>query len=166
MNTPRISAIAAIGKNRELGKANTLSWRIGADLERLRRLSLGHPIIMGRKTFESIGHPLAGRVNIIITKNPFFEEEECVIAHSVEDALQKARHYDKEEIFVFGGGQVYAEMLPMIDRLYLTLIDAKDTEADAFFPEYEKEFSKVVEAEPHTDDATGLKYIWVTLERP
>ena len=165
MSGARISAIAAIGKNRELGKNNTLSWRISSDLERLRKLSTGHPIIMGRKTFESIGHPLAGRTNIIVTTNPFYEEEGCVIAHSVEDAIAKAQTIDNEEIFIFGGAQIYGELLPRTDRLYLTLIDAEDPEADVFFPPY-AEFSKVIDAEPHIDEVTGLKYIWLTVERP
>jgi dihydrofolate reductase len=164
MSGARISAIAAIGRNRELGKNNTLSWRIKDDLERLRKLSMGHPIIMGRKTFESIGHPLAGRTNIIVTSNPFYEEEDCVVVHSVEEALNRARHIDGEEVFIFGGAQIYAEMLPFTDRLYLTLIDAEDPQADVFFPPY-SEFSKVIEGEPHTDES-GLKYIWLTLERP
>ncbi len=165
MSGARISAIAAIGRNRELGKNNTLSWRIKADLERLRTLSMGHPIIMGRKTFGSIGHPLAGRTNIIVTTNPFYEEEGCVIAHSVEEAISKARALDNEEIFIFGGAQMYGELLPHTDRLYLTLIDAEDPEADVFFPPYD-EFSKVVSAEPHIDEVTDLKYIWLTVERP
>lgn len=160
--TPRISAIAAIGRNRELGKNGALIWRIPDDLKRLKALTLGHPLIMGRKTYESIGHPLPGRTTIIVTRNTDFDAPGCIIAPSLEVALDIARDIDQEEVFIFGGAEVYAQALPFTDRLYLTLIDAEDSGADTFFPPYE-EFSKVIQKEERGHE--GLAYSLVTLER-
>lgn len=162
MPKPRISAIAAIGKNRELGTKNQLSWRIAEDLKRVKTLTIGHPLIMGRKTFESIGHPLPGRTNIVVTRETDFVAVGCTIAHSLEEALTKAREVETEEIFIFGGAQIYESALPFIDRLYLTLIDEEDKDADVFFPDY-SEFTKVIETERR--DYEGLAYAWITLER-
>lgn len=161
MHTPRISIIAAIGRNRELGKANTLIWHVREDLKRVKELTMGHPIIMGRKTYESIGHPLPGRTNIVITRHPTTITG-CVVATSLEAALEAARSVDPGEIFIFGGASVYAEALPITDRLYLTLINAEDAAADVFFPEYTP-FTKEVFREDHLDE--DIPYSWVTLER-
>ena len=159
---PRISAIAAIGKNRELGKGGDLIWKAKDDMKRLKELTMGHPLIMGRKTYDSIGRPLPGRTNIIITRNPDLRCEGCVIVQSLEDALTHAKRIEKEEIFVFGGAQIYTEALPHTDRLYLTLFDAEDPEADTFFPDYSA-FTNTIEQQQRGQD--GLAYEWVTLER-
>jgi len=161
MTTPRISAIAAIGENRELGKDGRLIWHIKDDLRRLKKLTTGHPLIMGRKTYESIGRPLPDRTNIIVTRDKHYGAEGCIVTHSLEEALQKAREADNEEIFVFGGAELYKQALPLVDRLYLTLIHARDSDADTFFPDY-GEFTKVIEKEKRGGD--GLEYEWVTLE--
>nr|AIA17312.1 Dihydrofolate reductase [uncultured bacterium] len=162
MQRARVSAIAAIGKNRELGTKNQLSWRISDDLKRLKTLTTGHPLIMGRTTYESIGHPLPNRTNIVVTRDQEFTAEGCIVVHSIEQALEEAHRIDTEEIFIFGGAQMYAATLSVTDRLYLTLIDAEDPGADVFFPEY-SEFTEVVEKEKR--DQNGLVYEWVTLER-
>ena len=152
MDKPRVSMVAAIGRNRELGRGNELLWHIPEDLKRFKALTLGHPVIMGRKTFESIGKPLPGRTNLVVSRS----------ALSLEDALAQAKKLDKEEVFIIGGVQIYEQALPYADRLYLTLIE--DTkEADAFFPEYEKLFTKKVSEEPR--EYEGLQYRWVTLEK-
>jgi dihydrofolate reductase len=162
MAKPRVNIIAAIGRNRELGKAGKLIWRISDDLKRVKTLTMGHPLIMGRKTYESIGRPLPGRTNIVISQStPAIQG--CVVVPTFEAALEKAREIDQEEIFVFGGASVYEAALPSTDRLYLTRVDAEDSAADVFFPAYEKEFTKVLETE--TRDQSGLVYEWVTLER-
>lgn len=159
----RLSAIAAIGRNRELGKQNQLIWRIADDLKRVHRLSSGHPIIMGRKTYESIGRPLPNRTNVVITTDATYECDGCIIVHSLDEALQVASKAEgNEEIFIFGGASIYEAALPQTDRLYLTLIDATDPEADTFFPEYQ-DFDKVVESEDHHED--GLVFQFLTLER-
>jgi len=158
---PRISIIAAIGKNRELGKANDLIWRISPDLKRVKELTTGHPIIMGRKTYESIGRPLPNRTNIVVSKTTS-EIDGCIVRKSLTDALEEARAHDSEEIFIFGGASIYAEALPFVSRLYLTRIDAEDTEADTYFPEHSS-FSHVLSEEHHPEHEPP--FTWITLEK-
>lgn len=166
MQKPRVAITVAIGKNRELGLGGKLLWHIPEDLKRFKAITLGHPIIMGRKTFESIiailGKPLPGRINIVVTRDLNWRYEGVLVFHSLEEALAKARELDQEEIHIGGGADLYGQALPFVDRLYLTLVD--DTkEADTFFPEYEKEFTKKISEESHEHE--GLKYSWVNLER-
>lgn len=158
----RISAIAAIGKNRELGKTGKLIWRIPDDLKRVKELTTGNAIIMGRKTYESIGKPLPNRLNIILTRNPEYKAEGCVVVPTLDAALAAARDAHISEIFIFGGAEIYKEAMSITTRLYLTLIDAEDADADAFFPDY-SEFTTVIEKEKRDHD--GLAYEWLTLER-
>lgn len=133
---PTISAIAAIGKNRELGKNGNLIWRIKEDMRHFKDVTKGHPIIMGRKTFESIGKPLPNRTNIIITRNANYKADGCIIVQSVEDAIEQAKKHDDQEIFIIGGAEIYKLALPLTDRLYLTIVDAEDNQAHVFFPNY------------------------------
>lgn len=180
MAKPKICAVVAIGRNRELGKAGKLLWRIPDDLKRFRKLTLGHPIIMGRKTFESIvgylGKPLPERTNIVVTHQ--FDKliagnpqrfglagpmSEVLPVSSIEKGIQKAKELDPKEIHIGGGAEIYKQSLPFIDKLYLTIIDAVDPEADAFFPPYESEFSHEVYREDR--EWKGIKYRWIDLER-
>ncbi len=160
----RISMIAAIGKNRELGKGGELIWRIPTDLKRVRALTMGHTLIMGRKTYESIGKPLPGRTTIVVSRTAF-DIPGAIVVHSFENALTRARGIEKEkkdgEIFIFGGAQIYAAALPHAERIYLTLIDAEDPTADTFFPDY-TQFSKVIEEKKQDGDPA---YTLTTLER-
>ncbi|MDO8576065.1 MAG: dihydrofolate reductase, partial [bacterium] len=124
-----VAAVVAIGKNRELGKEGKLLWHIPDDLKRFKELTLGHPIIMGRKTFESIlgytqGKPLPGRTNIVVTHDPNWKYEGVIVSPSLEEAIAKAKELDTEEIHIGGGAQIYEQALPYIDKLYLTLIDS------------------------------------------
>ncbi|MBV9349720.1 MAG: dihydrofolate reductase [Patescibacteria group bacterium] len=158
----RVSAIAAISsRDRGLGKDNDLLWKIPEDLKRFRELTTGHPIIAGRKNFESIGRPLPERTNIIVTRDEKYAKEGILIAHSVEEAIEKAKALDNEEIFVIGGGEIYRAALPYTDRLYLTVIEG-EKEADVFFPDY-AEFKNVLSQERKESD--GIKYENITLER-
>ncbi len=163
----RIVAVVAIGKNRELGKDGKLLWRIPDDIQRFRDLTRGHPLILGRKTFESIlsyrGTPLPDRTNIVITRDPNWAHEGVIVTHSLEEALAKARELDSDEIHIGGGAEIYKEALPIIDKLYLTLIDAEEPKADIFFPPYETEFTRKVFEEKR--EWNGLKYKYVDLER-
>jgi len=163
---PKISIVAAIGRNREIGHGNELLWHIPADLKRFKQLTLGHPVILGRKTFESIvnylGHPLPGRTNIVVTRDGEYAFEGTVVVHSLEEAIEKAKEIDQTEIFIGGGANLWEQSLPLVTCLYLTLID-DEKEGDTFFPEYEKEFTKKIFEEAHEHE--GLKYTWVTLER-
>lgn len=158
--TAIISAIAAIGQNRELGKNNQLLWRIPEDLKRFRAITAGHPIIMGRKTYESIGHPLPNRTNIIITRNQDFKAEGCVVVGSVEEAIAKAKELDQQEIFIIGGGEIYKQAMPMIDKLYLTVVKGSK-EADTYFPEY-GEFSNIVKQSSSTFENHQVMYLELT----
>jgi len=161
MSTPRISIIAAIGRNRELGKHNELIWRVREDLKRVKELTTGHPIIMGRKTFDSIGHPLPNRTNIVISRAHLCIEG-CLVFDSLEQGLEAARAIEHEEIFIFGGASLYEATLPIADRLYLTVIDAEDSEADVFFPDYSA-FTKEISREEHSVHTPP--FTWLTLER-
>ncbi len=161
MSNPRISIIVAVGQNRELGKKNELIWRISADLKRVKELTMGHPIIMGWNTYLSIGRPLPGRTNIVLSWEPK-EIPGCIVVTSFSEAIMKAREVEQEEIFIFGGASVYKVAIEMTDRLYLTRIEATDVDADAFFPEY-SEFSNVIEEEHHHEHIPP--YTWLTLER-
>jgi len=163
----KLAAVVAIGKNRELGKEGKLLWHIPDDLKRFKALTKGHPIIMGRKTFESIieyvGGPLPARTNIVVTRDANYAHEGALVAHSLEEAVEIAKTKPgADEIHIGGGAELYKQALPMIDKLYLTLIDA-EAEADSFFPPYEHLFTKKVFEESH--EWKGLKYTWVDLER-
>ncbi|HTR18852.1 MAG TPA: dihydrofolate reductase [Candidatus Paceibacterota bacterium] len=167
MKKPRICIVVAIGKNRELGKEGKLLWHIPDDLKRFKALTRGHPIIFGRKTFESVlsynkGKPLPERTNIVVTRDPTYTYEGAIVAQSLDEAVEKAKALDPEEIHIGGGAQMYEQVLPQVDKLFLTLID-DDKEADTFFPPYEKEFTKKTLDEAH--EWNGLRYRWVDLER-
>ncbi len=131
----QIILIAALTDNRVLGKDNQLIWHLPEDLKNFKRLTSGHPVIMGRKTFESLGKPLPNRTNIIITRNADFVAKGCRVAGSVESALKKAEETGTEKAFVIGGGEIYAQALPLADELSLTHVHTT-LEGDAFFPEF------------------------------
>ncbi len=133
----RLSLIAAVAANGVIGSDNALPWRLPEDLKRFKMLTMGHPIIMGRKTFESIGRPLPGRRNIVISRNTAFMAEGCETASTLEAALA-ACNGTTDEVFVIGGAQIYAEAMPQADRLYLTEI-RMDFPGDARFPEYDRQ---------------------------
>ncbi len=164
MNTPRLSIIAAFAdRNRALGKDNKLPWHIPEDFKHFKDLTSGHVVIMGRKTFESIGKALPNRLNIIVTRNAKFQAEGCTVVDSIEKALSLAKEKEAHgEVFVIGGGEIYAQALPFTDRLYLTIIQG-EFEGDTFFPEF-PEFTKNVSVEIKHD--AKHKFAFVTLERP
>ena len=150
-----ISIIAIIGKNRELGKDNQLLWNMPEDMKRFRETTQGHPIIIGRKTHESIGKKLEGRENIIVTTKENYETQGCKVVHSLEKGLSYAREIDKEEVFIIGGAQIYEQALPYTDKLYLTIVN-QEAEADSYFPDY-SEFINVVKEEKGQTNK-GIKY--------
>ncbi len=165
---PRISAIAAIGRNRELGAGNELLWHLPEDFKHFKEATMGKPIIMGSTTYESIGKALPGRLNIVLTRRADYMAEGCVVAHSLEDAValaqERVNNDDVDEVFIIGGANVYKQALDsdIVDRLYLTLVDADFQEADVFFPEYNK-FTKVATKAGSKDETFNYKF--VTLER-
>jgi dihydrofolate reductase len=159
---PKISLIVAISKNRAIGKDNKLLWYIPEDLKRFRQLTSGHPIIMGRKTFESIGKPLPNRTNIIITRDQNYHQDGAIVVHSLDEALSKAKEIENGEIFIIGGGQIYEQALPLANKLYITVIDTHIEDADTYFPEY-PHFTKILREEQSQHD--GLKFTWYELEK-
>jgi dihydrofolate reductase len=142
MVKPKISMIAAISENRALGKDNKLLWHIPEDLKRFKKLTVGHPVIMGRTTYESIGKLLPDRINIVVTRNNNYKAIGCKITHSVEEAIEYARKTNQGEIFLIGGGQIYKQGIKYAEKLYLTIIKG-NFEADAFFPDYSG-FRKII----------------------
>lgn len=162
---PRVSAVAAIAeRSRALGKDNKLLWKLPGDLKRLRKITMGHPLIMGRKTMSHMGKVLEGRTNIVISRNKEFIFPGAIVCSTIEEAIKHAEMSPggREEIFIFGGAQIYELALPLTDRLYLTIVQ-NEPDADAFFPKY-SEFKTVREKSEVMED-NGLKYYYLTLER-
>jgi len=126
-----ISIIAAMDENRVIGRGNVLPWHLPVDLKRFRRLTLGHPVIMGRKTYESIGRPLDGRTNIVITRQIGFRAEGCIVVHDIRAAFDACG--DAVEAFVLGGETLFRDVMPLAGRVYLTVVRTK-VEGDAVFP--------------------------------
>ena len=159
-----ISLIVAMASNRAIGKDNRMPWHLSADLKRFKQTTMGHPIIMGRKTFEAVGRPLPGRTNIIISRNSSFKPASCVVANSVEAAIQHGCSLDKE-VFIIGGAAIYNATLPLANNLYITLIN-KDFEGDTFFPEIDyKEWAEVKREEVEQDTNVDFSYCFVQLKK-
>lgn len=156
---PEICLIAALSEDRLIGNKNKLLWRISADLKRFRELTVGHPIIMGRKTFDSIGRALPGRVNIVVTRDEEFTAPGCVVCHSLEDALAVAEAQD-EKVFVIGGGEIFQQVIDVADRLYLTVVEGQ-FEGDTCFPRY-SQFRVISEA---VEESEGYRYKFVELSK-
>lgn len=158
-----ISIIAAIGKNGVIGKDKKLPWSLPADLKRFKKLTWGKPIIIGQRTFESIGKPLPGRTNIILSFDKNFNPPDCIVAHSIEEALEAVA--DCPEVMIGGGASVYKQFLPLANKMYLTLIDA-DFEGDVYFPEFDwHDWREIERIENQPDEKNHYKYTFITLER-
>ena len=158
----RIAIIAAVARNGVIGLRNRMPWHLPEDLKRFRRLTLGHAVIMGRRTFESIGKPLAGRNNIVVTHSPDWARPGCHAAHSLEAALAGVR--EPQDAFVIGGAQIYALALPIASRLYMTEIE-RDFEGDAFFPEFDHSRWREASRESRVlDGAGGFSYHFVAYD--
>ncbi|VAW76848.1 Dihydrofolate reductase [hydrothermal vent metagenome] len=159
----RVSLIAAMAENRVIGRNNQLPWRLSADLQRFKALTMGKPIIMGRKTWESIGRPLPGRTNIVVTRDASYQAEGCVVVHSVDQALKAAA--DSDEVMVIGGANLYQQLLERTDRLYLTQVKT-NVEGDAWFPEFDMTQWHEIARESHSnDEKNDFDFEFVTLER-
>lgn len=161
MSKPKISIIAAISENKVIGRDNKLPWNIPEDLKRLKRITLNHPIIMGRKTYDSIGKPLPNRINIILTRDKQYKVDGAIVAHSIEQAIDKAKEVDPEEIFIFGGGEIFRQAMKYTTRLYLTYVHVT-IDGDSYFPDY-AEFTKETFHEEHKD--FDPPYTFVNLEK-
>ena len=162
-NKPRVSVIAALARNRVIGIENRLPWRLPEDLAHFKALTLNHPILMGRKTFESLGRPLPGRTNIVITRNPGYRRDGCLVADSTPAALALCR--DAAEIFFIGGAELYGQAIPLADRLYLTEVDI-EAEGDARFPDYDRSAFREISRESHTGEkGDALEFDFAVYER-
>lgn len=156
-----LSIIVATAKNRVIGVNNTLPWHLPEDLKRFRALTTGHHIIMGRKTYDSLGRLLPGRTTVIVTRNQAYKVEGAIVVHSLEDAI--AACGDDQEVFLIGGAELYQDGLKLANKLYLTEIDA-EYEGDAFFPEFDLSEWNVGDAEAYTS-ANGLSFRYLTYQR-
>ncbi|MBS4209436.1 dihydrofolate reductase [Bacillus sp. FJAT-50079] len=158
-----ISLIAAMDINRVIGQNNDLPWRLPRDWQHLKKITMGHPIILGRKNFESIGRPLPGRRNIILTRNSRCTYDGCEIAHTIEDVFELCK--GEEEIFIFGGEQIYQMFLPYVERMYITKIH-HSFEGDTYFPDFDHEEWKEVSVEKGiTDEKNPFVYYFHLYER-
>jgi dihydrofolate reductase len=160
-----ISLIVATDEKRGIGKAGKLPWRLSADLKRFRELTMGHHLIVGRKTFESIGKPLPGRQMIVVTRDPGFNAEGCYVSGSVQNALALAEDRGETEVFVIGGAEIYSQTIDAADRLYLTRVHA-EVDADTFFPESKHEdwTATQISFQP-ADDKNQYAFTFELLER-
>ncbi len=160
-----ISIIAAIGNNNVIGINNALPWDLPADLAHFRKLTAGKPVVMGQRTFESIGKPLPERINIILSRDEKFCPEGCIVVQSVDQALNSARKAGVKEVMICGGVSVYNQFLPLADRMYLTLIKG-DFQGDSYFPSFDyNDWNEIERTEHEPDKDNPYKYAFVVLEK-
>lgn len=160
-----IVLMAAIGRNRELGLGNKLPWHLPDDLKRFKEITRGHAVIMGRKTFESIGKALPERKNIVVTRNADYKAPGATVAGSIKEAFKEAGASGGEDVFVMGGGEIYKLALPYADKMYLTHVDA-EIPADTYFPEFSEGEWRVIDAVPHeADEKHAHRFVFKTYER-
>jgi len=158
-----ISLIVAMATNRAIGLNNKMPWHLSADLKKFKQITMGSPILMGRKTYESIGRPLPGRSNIIISRNTDYQQPGCLVFNTIEQAIKSCQQYD--EIFVIGGATFYEAMIAVADKLYLTEIN-KAFEADTFFPVINRaEWKEVAREDISNDPSVDFTYSFITLEK-
>ena len=159
----KISLIVAMASNRVIGKNNQMPWHLSADLRKFKQITMGNPIVMGRKTFESIGKPLPGRKNIIISRNKSYEQPGCQVFSDIDLALASCANYD--EVFIIGGSAMYEMMLPRAELIYLTQIE-QEFSGDTFFPEILASDWQIVERQLVTDDKeAAFNYSFSKLKR-
>lgn len=160
---PRITQVVAMAENRVIGRDNALPWHLPADLAHFKRLTMGKPIVMGRKAFEAIGRPLPGRHNIVLTRNRGYAAEGCTVVHTLDEAIVAAG--DVEEVAVIGGEQIYRQFLPRADRIHLTVVHA-EVDGDTWFPPLEEGAWRTVGREFRpADDKNPYAMSFLQLER-
>ncbi|RXT05728.1 dihydrofolate reductase [Ammoniphilus sp. CFH 90114] len=157
-----ISVIVAMSRNRVIGKDNKMPWHLPADLAYFKRVTMGHTVLMGRKTFESMGKPLPGRNNVILTRQKDYHQEGCRVLHTIEEAL---REFKDQDLFVIGGAEIIKEFLPVVDKLYLTQID-EEFEGDTFLPEFDAgEWVEVSRTEGVIDEKNKFPHTFFVYEK-
>jgi dihydrofolate reductase len=158
-----ISIIVAMASNRVIGANNTMPWRCPEDLKYFKSLTMGHHMIMGRKTFDSIGKPLPGRTTVIVTRNRDLKIEGCMVLHSLDEAIAACKNDD--EIFIVGGAELYQIALPVVNKLYITEIQ-QEIDGDTYFPEFDKtKWRETAREKRHQDAPQSLSYHFVTYQR-
>lgn len=155
-----IKIIAAISKNRVLGDDNKLIWSLPNDLKRFKKLTTNNTVVMGRKTYESIGRPLPNRRNIVITRDENYHDDNIEVVNSIEEALLLCNN----DCFIIGGGQIYQQTLDLADKIYLTVVD-EEFEGDTFFPELGKDWFKVSKVDNEINENHNYKYTFIDYER-
>lgn len=162
----RINAIVATDLKGTIGKAGNIPWYLPADLKFFKRTTLGYPVIMGRKTYESIGRPLPKRTNLVLTRDPFYLSTGVVVLHSLEEALQHPSCTESEEVFIIGGGELYRQALDVTKRVFLTRVDTEIEGGDAFFPDLDPSIWELVQEQANQAEGRNeLDYIFQTWER-
>jgi dihydrofolate reductase len=160
----KLSIIVATSLNHVIGVGNQLPWHLPADLKYFKQLTSGHAIVMGRKTFESIGRPLPNRINIVITRSKSFEVEGVIVQNSIEDALQYCQNMD--EVFIIGGDTIYKQMMPMVQKIHLTKVHTVIENGDAFFPELDlKQWTLRSSVFHEKDDINAFDYTFEIFEK-
>ena len=160
----RISLIVAMASNRVIGNRGEIPWKIAGEQQMFKKITMGHSVIMGRKTYESLGHPLPGRTNIVITRNNDYRAPGCIVVHGVAAALQACPD-DESEAFICGGGQLYQKTLPAADRLYLTVI-AREVTGDTYFPEIPGDDFSLVKSKLVDGEEPYHFYIYDRIKKP
>ncbi|TAM97915.1 MAG: dihydrofolate reductase [Chitinophagaceae bacterium] len=160
-----ISAITAVSQNNVIGLNNDLPWHLPADMKFFKRTTVGHTVVMGRKTYEAFGKAYPDRTNIVITRQMDYTLPDAAVVHSLEEAVSKAKVSEQEEIFILGGAQIFKQSMPIIGRIYLTRI-YENFDGDAFFPEISQNEWRLVKDEQHEpDEKNKYKYAFQTWER-
>lgn len=161
-----ISAIVAVSKDGVIGRDNQIPWYLPEDLKYFKKVTLGHPVIMGRKSFVSIGRPLPKRTNIIVTRDPFYIVSGCIVVNTLEEALEWALKEGEDEIFIIGGGEIFEQSISYWDKLYLTEVDLYVPDGDIFFPEINLEEWALLSEEHHdADEKNEYAYTSKVFER-
>lgn len=159
-----LSIIVAYDRNKTIGKNNQLPWNLPRDLAYFKKVTMGHPIVMGRKTYESIGRPLPGRKNIIVTRNRDYKHEGCTVIHSIEEIKEIAQR-ENGEVFVIGGAEIFKDVLQEADRLYVTYID-EEFHGDTFFPEIDfTKWKEISREKGMKDEKNPYDYYFIVYER-
>lgn len=150
-----VSAIFSVSENNVIGKGNELPWRMPADLKYFKKTTMGSPVIMGRKSYESIGRPLPGRHNIVLTRDPDYAAEGISVVHTLEEALERAAEDEAKEVFIIGGAQIYEMAFDRCDRIYMTVIHT-EAEGDVFLPEIDFAEWDLLSEESHASDGKNI----------
>lgn len=160
-----ISAITAVSQNNVIGLNNDLPWHLPADMKFFKNTTMGHAVVMGRKTYESFGKALPGRTNIVITHQKGYTLPDATIVYSLEEAIEKAKAIEQQEIFILGGAQIFQQSIPLLNRIYLTRI-YHNFDGDTFFPTINPEEWKLIKIEPHdSDEKNQYEYAFQTWEK-